>query len=53
MFGVLQQRGIGKQVAEQPLSVLERHFEEPLALGIDDVEHDVLQGSFVALAVLQ
>ena len=53
VFGVLQQRGVDKQVAEKPLSVLERHFEEPLAVGIDDVEYDVLQGSLVPFPVLQ
>ncbi len=53
VLGIFQQRAVGKQVTEQPLSVFERHLEEPLAVGIDQIEHDVQQRPGVSLPVLQ
>ena len=49
---ILEQGGIAHDVAQQPLAILERHFEESLAVQVDDVEDDVLHRVLFSPAVL-
>ena len=53
MLRVLEQARIVDDVAQQALAVLERNAEEPLAVQVDDVEHDVLHGMRFFAPVLQ
>src|SRR5207302_1763473 len=53
MLRKLHERGITHDVPQQPLAVLERYLEEPLAVEVDDVEDDVLHRVLFRAAVLQ
>src|ERR1700737_2870529 len=49
---VLEDARIAHDVAQKALAVLERHFEQPLAVEVDDVENHVLHRVLFLAAVL-